>query len=197
MKLYFSIIGTSMLIISVLNIIFSVASWYNVIIAVILCTALQFVLDGVVAIIINSIPDKFFRINNVFNNVTPAEIKLYKKLKVRSWKDKVWELGSLGGFSKKNLLNYNSSEYIEKFIVECNKGVITHMLSYPVGFIAIIFLPGLCKVTIALPVAVINLLLNILPTIVLRYNIPKLHAALNRIYKKSKDTYSENSKEKL
>ena len=186
MKLYLTIIGIAMLIISVINMLLGTASWYNIVIAVILCTALQFALDGMIAIIINKMPDRFFGVNHPLYTVSETEKNFYKKIKVRNWKDKVWELGGLGGFSKKNLDTPNSPEYIERFIIECNKGVLTHRLSYPIGFLPMVFIPNICAFTIALPVAMVNLFLNILPTIVLRYNTPKLKALLQRMNRKSK-----------
>ena len=185
MKFYLTVIGIAMLIISAVNIIFDTAAWYNIIILVVVCTALQFALDGIIAIIINKMPDKLFGADNPLYNVSELERKLYKKLKVRSWKDKVWGLGGLGGFSKKNLSNPSSPEYIEKFIIECNKGVLTHRLSYPIGFLPMLFIPNICAFSIALPVAVVNLFLNILPTLALRYNTPKLKLMLKRMKKKS------------
>lgn len=184
MKLYLSVISTAMLIISIENITFNTAPWSHVVILVVLCTALQFALDGLVAITVQFMPDRLFSVANPLYNVSEVEKNLYKKLKVRKWKDKVWELGWLGGFSKKNLANPNSPEYIEKFIVECNKGVLTHRLSYPIGFLPMLFIPNMCAFTIALPVAVVNLFLNVLPTIALRYNTPKLRAMLARMNKK-------------
>ena len=185
MKLYLSVISVAMIIVSAINIIFNTATWYNVIIAVVLCTAAQFALDGLIAIIINKMSDRWFAVDNPLYDVSEIEKNLYKKLKVRNWKDKVWELGGLGGFSKKNLANPNSPEYIEKFIIECNKGVLTHRLSYPIGFLPMVFIPNVCALTIALPVAVVNLFLNILPTLALRYNTPKLHAMLKRMKRKA------------
>ena len=186
MKLYLSTIGIAMAVISVLNIIFGDASWYYTVIAVIWCTALQFALDGAIAIIINKMPDKWFGIDNRFYNVTKSERNLYKKLRVRLWKDKVWELGGLGGFSKKELKHPSSPEYIEKFIIECNKGVLTHRLSYPIGFLAMLTLKAPYGLTIALPVAIVNLYLNVLPTLALRYNTPTLKLILNRLRRKIK-----------
>lgn len=185
MKLYLSVIGIAMLLISVVNIVFGTAAWYNVIIAVVLCTAAQFALDGLIAIIINKMPDKLFGIDNPLYVVSEAEKSFYKKIKVKSWKDSVWELGGLGGFSKKNLVEPGSPEYIEKFIVECNKGVLTHRLSYPIGFLPMLFMPKVCAFFIGFPVAVVNLFLNVLPTLVLRYNTPKLHAILKRLRRKT------------
>ncbi len=185
MKFYLTVIGIAMLAISAINIIFDTATWYNIIILVVVCTALQFALDGIIAIIINKMPDKLFGADNSLYNVSEFEKNLYKNLKVRNWKDKVWELGGLGGFSKKNLANPNSPEYIEKFIIECNKGVLTHRLSYPIGFLPMLFIPNICAFSIALPVAMVNLFLNILPTLILRYNTPKLQAMLKRLNRKS------------
>ena len=181
MKLYLTIIFIAMGIISVINIAAETATWYYVIIAVVWCTALQFALDGLVAIVINKMPDKWFGTDSKLYTVSERERRFYKRLNVRGWKDRVWELGGLGGFSKKELKEPNNSEYIEKFIIECNKGVLTHVLSYPIGFLAMLTLPNICAVTIALPVATVNLFLNILPTIVLRYNTPLLHSVLTRL----------------
>ena len=184
MKLYLSVIGIAMLTVSAINIAFQTAAWYAVIIAVALCTAAQFALDGLIAIIINRLPDKMFAVDNPLYAVSQTEMKLYKKWKVRKWKDKVWELGGLGGFSKKSLENPNSPEYIEKFIVECNKGVLTHRLSYPIGFLPMLCMPNVCAFSIAFPIAAVNLFLNILPTIVLRYNTPTLKSILKRMKRK-------------
>lgn len=184
MKLYLSTIGVAMLIVSALNIAFDIASWYYIVIAVVWCTALQFALDGTIAIIINKLPDRWFYIDNPLFDVSEREQRLYQRLNVRKWKDSVWELGGLGGFSKKNLRAPNDPEHIEKFIIECHKGVLTHRLSYPIGFLAMLTLLNACAFTIALPIAIVNLYLNILPTLVLRYNTPKLKAFLIRLKKK-------------
>ncbi|MBQ6706243.1 MAG: hypothetical protein IJN07_01870 [Clostridia bacterium] len=186
MKLYLSVITAAMLIIAAVNIAFETAAWYTVIMAVIVSTAVQFLLDGLIAILINKLPDRFFGVDNPLYTVSDAEKNFHKKIKVRHWKDKVWELGGLGGFSKRNLVSPGSPEYIEKFIIECNKGVLTHRLSYPIGFLAMLLFPNGCAFSIALPVAVVNLFLNVLPTLVLRYNTPKLQVMLKRMHRKSK-----------
>ena len=190
MKLYLSTIGIAMGLISLANIVLKTALWYYVIAAVVFCTALQFALDGFIAILINKLPDKWFGVDNPHYRVSGWERSLYIKLKVREWKDKVWELGGLGGFSKKQLKEPNNPKYIEKFIIECNKGVLTHRLSYPVGFLAMLTLPNVCSLTIALPVALVNLFLNVLPTIALRYNTPMLLFVLKRMEKKAEITIS-------
>ncbi|MBR6768494.1 MAG: hypothetical protein IKM34_03295 [Clostridia bacterium] len=173
-----------MFVISFINILLGIASWYYVVVAVIWCVALQFAFDGLIALIINKMPDKWFGVDNPLYQVFQWEKKLYTKLKVRKWKDYVWELGGLGGFSKKELKEPDNPKYIEKFIIECNKGVLTHRLSYPIGFLAMLTLPGTSALTIALPVAIVNLFLNILPTLALRYNTPMLMSVLKRLKRK-------------
>lgn len=185
MKLYLLTIGIAMAIVSALNIVFQTASPLYIVIAVVWCTAMQFALDGTIAIIINKMPDKWFGVDNPCYKVSKREEKLYRKLNVRRWKDKVWELGGLGGFSKKNFIDPNSPEYIEKFIIECNKGVLTHRLSYPIGYLVMLTLSGVCPFTIALPIATVNLYLNILPTLVLRFNTPLLKSVLARRKRKN------------
>ena len=186
MKLYLSTIAVATVIISALNIFFGVAAWYYVIIAVIWCAALQFILDSTVALLIKISPDRWWGIDNPLFNVSDRSKRFYKAIKVRHWKDKVWELGGLGGFSKKRLEKPNDPDYVKKFIIECNKGVITHRLSYPIGFLAMLTLSGLPSLTVALPVAAVNLFLNVLPTIVLRYNTPKLKSKLTLLNRRSK-----------
>lgn len=181
MKLYLSVIGGAMAVISAVNILMKTAPWYYVIALVVICTAMQFALDGLIAIIINKMPSCLFGVDDRLYRVSEFEKKLYKRLKVRLWKDKVWELGGLGGFSKKSLADPGSPEYIERFIIECNKGVLTHRLSYPIGFLPMLFISGECAITVALPIALVNLYLNVLPTLVLRYNTPKLQAMLRRM----------------
>ena len=184
MKLYLSVIGVAMALISIVNIACGTAPWYYVVIATVWCTALQFALDGALAILIKKLPDGWFGVENPLYRVSDREKLLYKKLKVRRWKDKVWELGGVGGFSKKNLKEPENADYIEQFIIECNKGVLIHRLSYPIGFLAMLTLRGVCAFTVALPVAVVNLFLNVLPTLALRYNTPMLQALLKRLRKK-------------
>lgn len=186
MKLYLWTIGIAMLVIGTVNVALATAPWYYVVSAVLWSTALQFALDGCIAILIKKMPDRWFGVDNPHYRVSERERALYKKLRVRSWKDKVWELGGIGGFSKKNLLAPDDPKYVEKFIIECNKGVLTHRLSYPIGFLAMLTLRGVCPYTIALPVALVNLYLNILPTLALRYNTPMLHAVLKRLKRKEK-----------
>ena len=186
MKLYLTIIGVAAAIISAINIACGTASWYYVLIAVALCVALEFAIDGGMAILIRLTPDRWYPAFSKHFAVSEWEKKFNLRLKVRLWKDKIWELGGLGGFSKKKLLSPDDPAYIEKFIIECHKGVVTHRLSYPLGFLVMLIFPNICAFTVALPVALVNLFLNILPTLALRYNTPMLQGMLRRMSRKRK-----------
>ena len=186
MKMYLSKISTAMAIIAVFNIALEKSMWRYIITSVIWCTALQIILDGAVALLVRLTPDHLYGVDNPLFNVSQKERAIHKRLNVRGWKDKIPELGGIGGFSKKTLKDPHDPDYIEKFIIECNRGVVTHRLSYPVGFLAMLaFSDTHYSLTIAFPIAVVNLVLNILPTIVLRYNTPKLRALLLRLERKS------------
>lgn len=189
MILYLSTIFIAMFIVALLNIllgtpVFGYSMWY-VILAVIFSTIFEILVDGIFAIIVNLLPNKWFGVDNKYYHVSKREQKFYEKLKIRKWKDKVLELGALGGFRKNKLKDPNDPAYIETFIIESNKGVLTHRIAYVVGFANIFLLPLKYALVISLPIALVNLVLNILPTMVLRYNTPKLHAVYKRLRQKT------------
>lgn len=184
MKLYLSVIGASMALISLVGIFFEIAPWYYVIISVVWCTALSFLFDGAVALGVSLLPSSLFGVENPHFRVSEFEMETYRRLRVRLWKDKIWELGGLGGFSKKTLKEPDNPEYIERFIIECNKGVLTHRLSYPLGFFAMLTLSAPLSYAVALPVAIVNLVLNVMPTMALRYNTVRLKGLYKRLKRK-------------
>lgn len=185
MKLYMTIIGLAAAIITGTHIALGIGLLHHVLLATAWCIALEFAIDGGMAILIRLTPDRWYGALSPLFSVSSVEKQLYRKLRVRLWKDKVWELGGLGGFSKKKLLAPDDPAYIEKFIIECHKGVVTHRLSYPLGFLVMLTLPTPYSLTIALPVALVNLFLNILPTLALRYNTPMLQGMLKRMHRRS------------
>jgi len=196
MVLYLCIIFVSMVILSLLNIFLGTPYFgYSplfVVCTVIASTLLEFIIDLIFAFLVNKLPNKWFRVDKKVFWVSKKEQKFYEKLRIRSWKDKVWELGGLGGFRKNKIRQPNNVDYIERFIIECNKGVVTHRVIYFAGFLVVFLLPLKYAPVIGVPVALVNLVLNALPTMVLRYNTPKLHA----LYKWLKKEELKKEKEK-
>lgn len=184
MVLYLSVIFVAMVIVATLNILFNLSlfggAWWLPILFVVLSTVYQFVTDGIIAWLWNKTPNKWYTKEK--RVVSPAEwqIKFFEKIKIRKWKDKVWELGGLGGFSKAKLDSPNDPEYINRFIIESGKGIVEHYIGAFFGFTCVFILPLKYALFIGLPVAFVNFVLNILPIWVLKYNLPKLKVVLKR-----------------
>lgn len=120
------------------------------------------------------LPEKWFDYKAKFHHASKKECNLYEKLGVKFWKDHVLELGMFTGFSKKEVQNPNDIAYIERFILENNFGAIGHILDATLGFLLMLFYPGASKYLIALPICIINFVLNMLPWMILRYNTNRL-----------------------
>lgn len=185
MILYLIIITIAMVLVALGNIIWGTAFFgYSpgfVMFAVATTTIFQFVIDGIFAIIVNKLPDKWFDVNKKCFDVSKGWQRFYEKLQIRKWKSKVWELGALAGFRKDKLYQPKEPKYIERFIIESNKGIVTHRIGYVAGFLGVFLFPLKYALVIGVPIAIVNLILNILPTMILRYNIPKLKALYIRV----------------
>ena len=190
MVLYICSIVGAMTLIAGFNIwlgtpVFGYSAWF-VVLAVVSTTVFQIAIDGLFAFIVNKLPNKWFDEKNKHFVVSKRAVKFYEALKIRKWKDKVIELGGLGGFRKNKLREPDDPEYIKRFIIECNKGIVTHRIGYFVGFLGVFLFPLKYALVIGIPVAVVNLILNILPTMILRYNVPKLTVVLKRLERQAK-----------
>ena len=163
MILYFSIISIFLIILFMINILASITAYSSLItfLLIIGITLFQFAIDGLFAMIVHLFPNKWFEIDNKLYLVSNKERKFYEKIKIRQWKDKIWELGSLGGFSKKSLKSSSDKEYLKQFIIESNKGVLTHIIGCFAGFSAIFIFPTACLFNITLPICIINFILNL------------------------------------
>ena len=144
------------------------------------------------AIFVSILPKKWFGVSNKFFHVSKNERKFYEKLKIRKWKDKIWELGWLGGFSKSSIKEPHDPKYVERFVVESQKGIIDHVSRMIFGFAIILIFPEFAWV-VGFPIAVVNFFLNLLSTLVLRYNLPKLEIMYSRLIKYSEAKQDEGS----
>ena len=184
MILYLSIVFGGTALISLLNILLGSYDFNHsaiwVICAVVLSVIVEIAIQGVVATIVKHLPNKWFTHDKKIFKISKHERKFYEKIKIRSWKDRVWELGALGGFRKNKIADPNSPEYLLQFVVESNKGVTDHIVGILVSFLVIFILPFKYALRIGLPVALVACLLCILPTMILRYNIPKIMVAYER-----------------
>jgi len=136
-------------------------------------------INGVFAWLVHSLPKKWFLPEHKFFKVHRSERKFYEKIGIKKWKDKVWELGALGGFRKNKINDPTNPDYFTLFLIESNKGIMVHIAGVFVGFLCILLYPAYV-LTIGLPASIVGVFLNVLPIFVLRYNIPKLEVARER-----------------
>ena len=178
MTLYLSIIFVAMIFISLFNCLFYSLGFSALFISllVIIVTIAQIVIDVILATIFRwCIPRKFVSPDKKVFCATKREARFYELIGIKKWKDKTLDLGNFTGFSKSKLGNVNDINYVERFIVEANYGVLVHLACIIIGFVIVFLCPIQFRWTIGLPVWSINLLLNGMSTFILRYNLPKLH----------------------
>ena len=155
--------------------------------------------DGIGALIVRRLlPMKWFTPERRLFRVSKKEHKFYNKIKIKSWKDKVPELGGFTSFSKSEFKGSNDAKYLKRFIIESNYGVICHIQNAICGFV-IMFIPYWlggnnfifpCPLSIWLPIFCVNFVLSMLPVFILRYTT----YTLSRLYDKQVKKQQSSSK---
>ena len=193
MLFYIITILVSMAIIIVANVFsvpFDASNLLWVSVNVVIGTVGVIALDGVGATVVRKLlPRKWFMPTHKIWDVPKWEHNFYKAIKIKSWKDRVPELGaSTTGFSKSHLKTTSDKAYLEEFLVEINYGYVVHWQNALCGF-AIMFIPywfnltGIifpCPPSIWIPIFAVNFVLSLLPAFILRYT----GYTLSRLYKK-------------
>ena len=185
MALYLvSIIGGDALIILVnllVNLKTHTLSNFYIVVAGLLAGVAVIALDAISATLIRrALPEKWFSYKVKFHKVGNAECHFYEKLGIKSWKDNVLELGMFTAFSKKHVSNPNSREYLERFILESNYGALIHIVGVFLPLVLLAIPPFVANVPFftswrfSVPAIVVNAVLNFLPFMILRYNLPRL-----------------------
>ena len=184
MILYLIIIAISMLLIWSGNWVFGSSCFYELglfkmFLLIALAVVIEFVIDLIVSAIVMILPSKTFK---CFGKVYKWEKKFYDKLRIKKWKDLIpVGKGPIGmGINKKNLNNTGDINFLKRFIDECFKAEVMHFISIFTGFFLIIILPIRFSLVISLPVIVVNMVLQAMPYMVQRYNLPKLEMLLKR-----------------
>ena len=151
--------------------------------------AAVFIIDGLAAFIARRLPEKYFAPDAKLFTVGKREQQLYRRTKINKWKRIIPEWGCFTGFHKDRMLDPNSSEYVGRFLLESNYGVLGHVAGAILGFL-IMLIPFTPPLTVSLPIAAVNLVLSILPTMILRYNTPPLR----RIYRRNLEREGKKNK---
>lgn len=175
MKLYGTIIILVNFFVALFNALFNkTISTVWAICGTLLCTICVITIDAIIALIFSRLSNNLYNENRKIYNISKRQIKIYEKLGIKSWKDKVLELGALNHFSKSKIDDPKNNEYLHKFLIESVKGIEIHLLSSILGFIVLVVPMPQTWYQIGLYVAITNFVLNIMPLMILQYNIPKL-----------------------
>ena len=125
--------------------------WW-MILSVTLSVVVEIIIDLIFAGLIEAMPNKWFHKEKKCFQVSRSERRFYDKLNIKAWKDKVVELGALGGFRKNKIREKDSSEYLNKFITRFSIIVIYYSsnmakfnIFFPFLFAAFFLYPVLVK----------------------------------------------------
>lgn len=185
--LYISFIIFCVVLIAVLNAIFTAPVYNESVWLIILYTVISVVgviaIDGIFATIVRwAFPKKWFGVDKNGFSAGKKECRFYEKLGIKKWKDLILELGMFTSFSKSKISDPTNNEFVERYILEANYGIGVHIACDIFGFLVCLIFPRYWY-CIGIPVAIVNLFLNTLSILILRYNLPKLHT-LYRINQK-------------
>ena len=187
--LYLIIIGGSMLLIAALNILMPAPgadslAWWQAVLSTVLGTASVIAWDGVQAFLIRRLPEKAFAPSRRAFAVSKRERAFYRRIRINEWKDLIPELGGFTNFHKSEFTSPSDPAYLGRFLLESNYGVAIHVCNALLGFL-IVALPWCSVPSIALPIALVNLVLSLLPVAILRFNTAPLRNLYARSLKKA------------
>ncbi len=179
MILYLSIIAVCVAIISSLvTVAYNGVNFWSTLGFTALAVVLVIIIDALVATVARLLPKKCARHESKVFTVSAKEKKFYEKLKIRKWKDFIPEIGHFTGFRKNKIVDPKSVEYLDRFLLESCYGEIGHFFICFVGFSLLLFglLPFMPRtwLAISIPVAIVNVFLNLPSLFILRYNSYKL-----------------------
>ena len=161
--LYWLFIPIAGLIISGVNILCKTAEIWYIFVAVFGSIVAVILVDALTATLVRWVlPKKWFSVNSKMFNVKKKETIFYEKIGIKKWKDKIPELGSLTGFSKGKIADPKNNEFIERFILESHYGIGVHFVGMVLGFVIIFIFPLKFWYCFGLPVAIVNLVYNLL-----------------------------------
>ena len=165
-----------MAIICLVNGLLNTAELTYIIVAVIISTVSVIIVDGIFSTIVRRcLPKKWFNVDKKGFSAKKQECRFYEKIGIKKWKDKVLELGMFTNFRKNKISEPSNNEYVSRYILEANYGIVCHVACVIFGFLIIFIYPLKYALCFGIPVAIVNAVLNLLPLFILRYNLPKLH----------------------
>lgn len=183
--LYVWIVTVASLLLSAVVTLVSGGNAFTILAFTALAVATVVLMDAITATVCRLLPKKWANHEKKIFQVSAKEKKFYEKLNIRKWKDKIPEIGQFTGFRKNKLDEPNNLQYVNRFLLESCYGEIGHTVSCFAGFAVL----GLFFITplwwgIAIPVAIVNAIMNLPSLFILRYNSYKLEILRKSIIKK-------------
>ena len=156
-------------------------------------TVAAFGVGALAATLTRAFPPRFFNPLSKRYQVRKWERRFLVRIGIRSWKDKIPEVGALLGYlSKKRVTDRNDNDYLLHFMTETCYAEVMHLVCCFVGFLIVIpalFFDHRYLFFLVIPVGVVNAVLHFLPVLVQRYVRPfLLHAYLHNQAKKEPQT---------
>ena len=183
--LYMIIVAVSGLLISAVVTLVTKLNFFYVYLFTSLAILAVVLVDGAVATVSRLLPKGCANHEGKVYVVSKEEKKFYENIKIRKWKDKSPEMGHFTGFRKNKLVDPKSLEYVERFLLESCYGEIGHFFSCFIGFVILLFYPvSEIWLAVSIPVAIINVFMNLPSLFILRYNSYKLRVLRNSLVKK-------------
>ncbi len=150
-----------------------------------LAAVIVIAIDGLTAAVCRFLPERCANHEKKIFQVSAKEKRFYEKLKIRSWKDRIPEIGHFTGFRKNKLQDPKSIEYVDRFLLEVCYGQIGHFVSVFTSFLLLLFFPlHRLWLAMAIPVAIVSAALNVPSFLVLRYNSYKLRVLRKSLLRK-------------
>ena len=183
--LYVIIVTICGLLISAVVTLATKLNFFYVLLFTAIAIAAVVLIDALVATVSRLLPKGCANHEAKVYAVSAEEKKFYEKLKIRQWKDKIPEIGHFTGFRKNKLADPKSLEYVDRFLLESCYGEIGHFFSCFFGFLILLLFP-ITEIwfAVAIPVAVINAVMNLPSLFILRYNFYKLKILRSSLVKK-------------
>ena len=184
--IYISLILCSWVVMCTLGYFFTDIKLWVSIIGVIGSTVAVIAVDGGLAHLSHKLQARINPFSRFFN-VTKRQKDILSKMGVRKLKNYLPDLGILVKFPKNKIADPKSKEYVYAYILESCDGERGHIWGAFFGFIIVFIFPPVLVplwyqywLSVSIPVACVNFVLCLLPSIALRYN----RYALTQIYKR-------------
>ena len=150
-----------------------------------------------VMIILRLMPKALYNPKNKLFAVRKSENKIYEKLGVKKWKDKIPEAGKTGGFARDHIYDPKNPEYYKKYILEGCVAEALHTLSIIWGLVALFFVPRPLVLPMGVPLTLFNFLIHFFPMLIQRYMRPRLLHTLERLTKAQEAKQEQTSLDEL